>query len=36
MVYVVMKSKVLRAAGSVSFERRREIARKVRGALGLG
>ena len=36
MVYVVMKSKVLRVAGSVSFERRREIARKVRGALGLG
>jgi hypothetical protein len=36
MVYVVMKSKVMRTVGSVSFERRKEIARKVRGALVLG
>lgn len=36
MVYVATKAKVMRSAGSVSYERRREIARKVRGALGLG
>lgn len=36
MVFVALKSKVFRTVGSVSYERRREIARKVRGALALG
>lgn len=36
LVVVVRKSSILRLAGTVSLERRREIARKVRAYLGLG
>ena len=36
LVYMVRKASVLRAAGSVSWERRKEIQRKVRAYLGLG
>lgn len=36
LVLVARKSSVLRLAGTVSFERRREISRKVRAFLGLG
>lgn len=36
LVYVVRKTSVIRLAGAVSFERRREIQRKVRSYLGLG
>lgn len=36
LVYVARKSSVLRAAGVVSWERRKEIQRKLRSYLGLG
>ncbi len=36
LVYVARKAAVLRLAGTVSLERRKEIARKVRAYLGLG
>ena len=36
LVYVARKSTVLRLAGTVSLERRKAIARKVRAYLGLG
>ena len=36
LVYVARKSSVLRTAGVVSWERRKEIQRKVRSYLGLG
>lgn len=36
LVMVAAKSRVLRLAGTVTLERRKEIARKVRGFLGLG
>jgi hypothetical protein len=36
LVVVVRKASILRMAGTVSFERRREIQRKLRAYLGLG
>jgi hypothetical protein len=36
LLYVVRKSAILRSSGYVSFERRKEIQRKVRSFLGLG
>ena len=36
LVYMVRKAAVLRTAGSVSWERRKQIQRKVRAYLGLG
>lgn len=36
LVYVARQTSVLRFAGTVSLERRREIQRKVRAYLGLG
>lgn len=36
LVYVARRSSVLRTAGMVSWERRKEIQRKVRAYLGLG
>ena len=36
LVVVVRKANILRLAGTVSLERRREIQRKVRAFLGLG
>ena len=36
MIYVVRKASLLRLVGSVSYERRREIARKIRAWLSLG
>jgi hypothetical protein len=36
LVVVARKASVLRMAGSVSWERRKEIQRKVRAYLGLG
>lgn len=35
-VYVARKASVIRRAGAVSFERRREVQRKLRAYLGLG
>jgi len=35
-VYTIRKSTIMRAIGSVSLERRKEIQRKVRAYLGLG
>ncbi|MBA3850330.1 MAG: hypothetical protein C0502_10115 [Opitutus sp.] len=36
LVYVARRASVIRLAGTVSLERRREIQRKVRAYLGLG
>lgn len=36
LVYVARKAAVIRLAGTVALERRREIARKVRAFLGVG
>lgn len=36
LVYVTRKASLIRLAGTVSLERRREIQRKVRAYLGLG
>lgn len=36
LVVVVRKASVIRLAGTVSLERRKELGRKVRGYLGLG
>jgi len=36
LVYVARKASIIRLAGAVGYERRREIQRKVRAYLGLG